>query len=478
MKKALLRCLFCALALLLLAVPLLAAELKIFYNDQHVQTKEPLLLVEGRSYVALRDVMSALGYRVAWHEAIRQAGVYKGDLAAAFRPGEAGYWLNGVKVEAPYTPLLYQDRLYLPVRALAQAFGLHLDYIQREATHVVFLYEPEAYPLLDLGGAVTLKGLDLIPWRKEIPPERWDARYELWKENNLTFWAGDDGLRYLFHNGENIIIGRSFGEKKEERELGLRPPLWPVAVVEKKDEKIYVSFADTTYRRELPYLGPGRIIEIRAGQTNTPSGQWQTFPSEEILYTVVLDRENNLLSAGESKRQGLVLKKKESWRTVPAAAWAADREGRYCFAVDDEIFITDSQGTIKGTFRHLGRVRHNALFAVGGRFLLFSLRERDDTLYLSAFHSQGYEQSGPDAFFTLTGRVALEVLDGSVVNDRVYLLVSGGGETYLLRYDPASGEKEYCRLPARLARSRFVPSFNGLALLAQEGQDYVSIPVR
>jgi len=45
--------------------------------------------------------------------------------------------LNGEQIQTPYEPFIYNERTYLPVRAVAEALGLHVDWDEETSTVIL-----------------------------------------------------------------------------------------------------------------------------------------------------------------------------------------------------------------------------------------------------------------------------------------------------------------------------------------------------
>ncbi len=97
-------------------------------------------LVDGdtsRVLVPLRGIAQALGFTVTWESDKNLAVCTKGDTEVTVSIGGADAWVNGEHrtLEAPAR--VENSRTYVPIRFLAEAFGLTVDWKQEDSTVVL-----------------------------------------------------------------------------------------------------------------------------------------------------------------------------------------------------------------------------------------------------------------------------------------------------------------------------------------------------
>ncbi|CAG7650174.1 hypothetical protein PAECIP111802_04657 [Paenibacillus allorhizosphaerae] len=97
--------------------------------------KRPPLIVDGFSYLYIRDLAAALGANVEWDNAKRAAVYTKGALKVTLYTNTNQYEINGT-VKTTDTPArLIDENTMVPVRLLAEVLGAKVDYV--EATRTV-----------------------------------------------------------------------------------------------------------------------------------------------------------------------------------------------------------------------------------------------------------------------------------------------------------------------------------------------------
>lgn len=144
-----------------------ANELKLTVNGQSIQFQygSPFAK-QGRSLVPLRDLLIALGVpnddeHIIWDGKSQSVTAILGDTTIRLIVGDKTIMLNG----QPYAQLevaaeTLNGRVYLPGRAVAEAFGYHVDYDSASSTilvtgspngHLAQSEEETEYSLTDMG---------------------------------------------------------------------------------------------------------------------------------------------------------------------------------------------------------------------------------------------------------------------------------------------------------------------------------------
>ena len=82
----------------------------------------------GRSYVPVRFVSEALGYNVKWDETSRTATLSDDDKTVTLVADSFNININGEISQMDTVPLIRDGRMFIPVRAVCEAFGKKLTY--------------------------------------------------------------------------------------------------------------------------------------------------------------------------------------------------------------------------------------------------------------------------------------------------------------------------------------------------------------
>ena len=153
-----------ALAILLgMATPVLARvaqdtitinyiNIRIAINGQLINTEFAPFVFQGRTYLPVRDVASAMGFHVTWEDATNTVHLTSGTNVpqqTVNAPGRVAqetivvnfnniqFAVNSTLVSTEYYPFIFQGRTYLPVRDVANATGFDVSW--DDATNTVLL---------------------------------------------------------------------------------------------------------------------------------------------------------------------------------------------------------------------------------------------------------------------------------------------------------------------------------------------------
>ena len=139
-------------------------EIKITYNGEVFETDTPPVIVSDRTLVPVRGVFEAIGATVEWYEEIHQVSIHR-EVPSQYNSGNeitdiriyigynemskhhrnslanyAAYMLDWIELEVPAQ--IINDRTMIPVRAVAEAMDITVDW--DEETQTVILTEQEA----------------------------------------------------------------------------------------------------------------------------------------------------------------------------------------------------------------------------------------------------------------------------------------------------------------------------------------------
>lgn len=82
----------------------------------------------GRAFVPVRFVTEALGYSVKWNELKQSVNISNGETKVELTVGNDIININGTEVKTDVAPLIDNGRVFVPVRAVCEAFGKKLTY--------------------------------------------------------------------------------------------------------------------------------------------------------------------------------------------------------------------------------------------------------------------------------------------------------------------------------------------------------------
>ncbi len=96
-------------------------------NKVEFDDVEPIIK-NDRTLVPMRAIFEALGAEVTWDNTERAAIGKKDGNTVKIKIGEAALYKNGERIELDCAAEIANDRTLVPVRAIAEAFGAHVDW--------------------------------------------------------------------------------------------------------------------------------------------------------------------------------------------------------------------------------------------------------------------------------------------------------------------------------------------------------------
>ncbi|MDO4531832.1 MAG: stalk domain-containing protein, partial [Bacillota bacterium] len=98
---------------------------------------EPVMDENGRTLVPLRAAMEAYGCTVSWDKVSRTASVFKDQTVVQVPVGQNKVTVNGTDVATDTQARIIEGRVYLPIRAVLEAFGASVGWDQASQTVTV-----------------------------------------------------------------------------------------------------------------------------------------------------------------------------------------------------------------------------------------------------------------------------------------------------------------------------------------------------
>lgn len=95
------------------------------------------VIENDRVLVPMRNIFEALGAIVSWQGEVNTVLAVKGDIVVALQPGQSYIFKNSEKVEMPVASIAKDNRVLVPVRAIAEAFDTEVFYNENTKTVVI-----------------------------------------------------------------------------------------------------------------------------------------------------------------------------------------------------------------------------------------------------------------------------------------------------------------------------------------------------
>ena len=88
----------------------------------------PPTIIEGRTFVPVRAVTEAIGANVDWDSATRIVTIERGETIITMTIDSLNAVVNGSAVQLDVAPVIIDGRTMLPIRFIAESFGLEVDW--------------------------------------------------------------------------------------------------------------------------------------------------------------------------------------------------------------------------------------------------------------------------------------------------------------------------------------------------------------
>lgn len=124
-----------------------AAPLSISVNGSVAETDVPPFIdVNSRTMVPVRFISEALGCFVGWDETTQQVRISRPEIVVELQIGEQAVLVNGATQKMDTTAVIKEGRTMVPLRFLAETFGLLVAWQQEQQTVVIKTSAPTSPP--------------------------------------------------------------------------------------------------------------------------------------------------------------------------------------------------------------------------------------------------------------------------------------------------------------------------------------------
>lgn len=98
-------------------------EITVHVDGKYVTSDVAPMIENDRVYLPMRAAAEAMGAAVVWDNAARSISVEKGTLTAYFIVGSTTYYNNGIAKQSDVAPKIIDSRAMLPIRVFAESLG-------------------------------------------------------------------------------------------------------------------------------------------------------------------------------------------------------------------------------------------------------------------------------------------------------------------------------------------------------------------
>jgi len=109
-------------------------EIKVYVNGKKLEFDQPPVLLNDRTLVPVRAIFEELGAVVMWNDSTQTALAVKDDLQITIKIGVDVMMANDKEIALDVPAQLINDRTLVPLRAIAEALGNNVEWIEETQT--------------------------------------------------------------------------------------------------------------------------------------------------------------------------------------------------------------------------------------------------------------------------------------------------------------------------------------------------------
>ncbi len=113
-------------------------EISVKVDGTFLEFDQPPVLQNDRTLVPFRAIFEALGANVDWDDATQTAIAVKGDTTLKITIGDDKLYKNDGVIELDVPAQILNDRTLVPVRAISEAFGCEVNWVDETQLVVIF----------------------------------------------------------------------------------------------------------------------------------------------------------------------------------------------------------------------------------------------------------------------------------------------------------------------------------------------------
>ena len=478
-----------ALGALLVTPALADVSTEIYYNGELLNTTQPVVNVDGRVLLAFRDLFENLDGQVSWSDEFRMAAVTYGKNTINLFPDTGAVQINGVPQSLAVGPQIINDRVYLPLRFVAQSLGGTVDYTKGDNdTGIINIHTIDSVQnYAQKEGNVTkiLRTTNAV--KNSVQPT---------KETNAAYqqWQGQHSV-YLLDDHDNLVEVQSYDDKIQVNVID-----WNRAEVSSKTYNagtLYPALTSITQDGKTYRIGINESAFTRYAGVGSPAGSsYETILEDTEMgdLTLYAGRDNQTVfqfdaSADSSvgvttvNTTGKVLDLSQRFGNAKNNTYAMTADGTYGFLMDGHLLIVDQDNDVKADVILTRNANDGQIFAVGNQFAVVMVDTdlRYPEIYATVYNADGSVKQYFHNISNITkvpdGETfyeynSLKIQDMKLYNNTVYILAKTDMDYYLVKYDVRTNtsSKEMLSIKEK-TYSNFIYTRDGVKLFSVD-DDY------
>lgn len=477
--------------LCVLSVPAWAdATTSIYFNGKLLPTTQPVVNQEGRTLVAFRDLFEGLGAEVNWDEEFRMATVTYGKNKVNLFPDNGAAQVNGEAKALDVGPQMVNDRIYLPLRFVAESLGSTVDYTKDEVTdhgtiQINTVDSVQNYAIKE-GNVLSILRTTKAPQNTLAADKNSQTAYEQWQNANSGYFMDDNGnlVEIFTHDNQVTVNVMDLSKAKVNTNTYTTDTVFPaIDSIERKGNDFVIQFKQETNHR---YVGVGEPLDGTYFKT------FETRQGEYLLYNGRADKSEMRINAKTDESSGVIAATDYGYtlgianRSTDAREldYAISNKGSYAFLTDGHLFIMDDNIDEKYDEMLTTKISSPQIFVYEDRFVVLGIENelRYPELYAGVYDSEGNQiyyfdnisnlskKSDQNAFYEYN---YLRLVDSAQDGYKIYALLQNGWDRYLVIYNILDNTSITEKFSIKeKAYSSFIYTAEGVKLLAMDNDYY------
>lgn len=211
----------------------------IIINGQEKIFETEPMIVNGRLLVPLRGIFEDLGAKVSWKQDSQAVKIIKDEVVVELKLGERVARKNQTEIEMDVSPVLNNNRTYVPLRFITQAFGASVTWSSETKTATIFYNESEGLlagkikeitnQAIEVGGIAIETPLKTVIEKLGKPLDIFNSKYQFeWYiyhddyDNYLQIGIKDEKVVAFYTNAEVFHVGADIGFSSTKKEVRAR----------------------------------------------------------------------------------------------------------------------------------------------------------------------------------------------------------------------------------------------------------------
>lgn len=464
------------------------ADTTIYYDHEVLNTQKPVVNVDSRIMVAMRDLFENLNATVDWNDSIREASITYRDMELKMYPDSGAVLLNGQPQALDVRPQMIDNHVYLPLRFVAQSIGGTVDYTElMDGNSIVEIHTMDSAENFEtqLGNVTRIVRNASNPVNTIAPTAATQAAYDNWKNHNVVYYCDSKGNIVELQSYDKTLHAAvtDLMRKNTKDSVGEAQQLYTaLGKARTVDGKTVVPLNPVENHQ---YLGTGTPKDLTKFTVLSKENKYNYNVYESTATTTVaqVHPDTNEIEVKDITENGLVLS--YNYTDPVHALYANADDNSYTFFVDGNLMIvTESTSTILET-EEVKDIRALQMYTAGDQYIVSYINYVGEypELYLIKYNPKNYENIVYKNISMLSvpeeegekiyPYSSLDLVDAMVKEDTYYAFIKTNMDYYVVSYNYVTDKSTKVRLGNKeRVYTQLLDTKDGVKLLSVDADYY------